>query len=55
MMLKGMLPFVRGDYDLSSNLYDVSLQFDNFRVLNTKVNQNDAFYLVSCTLPGKLG
>ena len=33
-----------GYYDLNSNLYDVSLKFDNFRVLNTKANQNDVFY-----------
>lgn len=41
---KGHTSVCSGYYDLNSNLYDVSLKFDNFRVLNTKANQNDVFY-----------
>ena len=41
---KGHASVCSGYYDLNSNLYDVSLKFNNFRVLNTKANQNDTFY-----------
>lgn len=41
---KGHASECSGYYDLNSNLYDVKLKFDNFRVLNTKANQNDVFY-----------